>query len=213
MRRVGLLITVCLGLTLVGGCKNDGRTLRPARADQDSSISSPPPPTTGSDDPTFDDPDLTFITLPPATGGYIATAPWRDGQAIDARYTCEGINLAPALSWSAAPAGTVEVAVTLRDLDAPSFVHWVIAGLAPETIALDEATVPVGAYEASNGNGDLGYTGPCPPAGTTHTYSITVHYLGTLTGLDDGTPGAALIDLITATETASVEVTGTFGRP
>ena len=107
----------------------------------------------------------------------------------------------------------MEVAVTLRDLDAPSFVHWVIAGLAPETIALDEATVPVGAYEASNGNGDLGYTGPCPPAGTTHTYSITVHYLGTLTGLDDGTPGAALIDLITATETASVEVTGTFGRP
>jgi Raf kinase inhibitor-like YbhB/YbcL family protein len=104
------------------------------------------------------------------------------------------------------------VAVSLTDLDAPSFVHWVIAGIPPTMFALDEDTVPLEAYEAANSLGDVGYTGPCPPAGSTHRYTFTVHYLGEATGLDDGTPAASLISAISASETATAEVTGTFSR-
>lgn len=211
------MTTSFLLLMAAGGCKSDGRTLRPARADQNASVSTPAPPAT--DDPTFIDPDAansttttTAATLVPPAQMLLATAPWRNGEAIDPRYTCDGLNVAPALSWSAAPAGTVEIAITLVDLDAPLFTHWVIAGLSPTSIALDEDTVPIGAYEARNGVGDVGYTGPCPPAGTTHDYVVAVHYLEVATGLDDGSAAEDLIAAIEAAETAIADVTGTFSR-
>lgn len=217
------MTTSCLLLMAAGGCKSDGRVLRPARADQTASVSTPAPAAT--DDPTFIDPDAESsfptttgpattgpgTTVPPV-GALLATAPWRDGEEIDPRYTCDGLNVAPALSWSAAPAGTVEIAITLVDLDAPLFTHWVLAGLAPTTIALDEDTVPIGAYESLNGAGDVGYTGPCPPAGTSHDYVFAVHYLGAATGLDDGSSAEDLITAIEAAETDRADVTGTFSR-
>lgn len=211
----------CLLLLGLGGCKSDGRVLRPASPDQNASISTPSTPTTvdssfidvdvdGVDDTSA--PTSTVGTIIPPAGALEATAPWLDGSEIDPRFTCDGLNVAPALSWSAAPAGTVEIAITMVDLDAPQFAHWAIAGLAPTTIALDEATVPIGAYEALNGVGDLGYTGPCPPAGSTHNYVVSVHYLGAATGLDDGSSAEDLIIAIKAAETAIADVTGTFSR-
>lgn len=214
MRRVVLLTTIFIGLMIAAGCRDDGRTLREPKAEQDSTISATlPPGVGGTGDPTVIDPgDSLTQTIPPLVSERAATAPWRDGQPIDSRYTCEDLNLSPALAWSEAPAGTAEIAISMTDLDAPEFVHWVIAGIAPEAIALNEDTVPIGAYEATNGNGDLGYTGPCPPAGSTHSYVITVHYLGAATGLDDGTPGVDLMLAIESTQTASAEVAGTFSR-
>jgi hypothetical protein len=234
VRRVALLTTTFVLLMAAGGCRHDGRTLRPARSDQTGTVSTTPATTS----PALVDPDAADstaaalstnavsttagnaastsvaagATLPPTDSGLIATAPWRDGGAIDARYTCDGVNVAPALSWSAAPAGTVEIAITLTDLDAPDFAHWAIAALDPGTIALNEDTVPLGAYEATNGAGDIGYTGPCPPAGSEHEYRLTVHYLGSATGLDDGVSAADLLVEIEARETASADVTGTYAR-
>lgn len=225
MRRIALLTSTCLLLLMASSCRSDGRHLRPPTSDQDSTISVV---FTTENVPAFVDPDVTDDVLPDdvlpddSDGGtdtfptnvtqYVAVAPWRDGTAIDERYTCDGLNVAPALSWSAAPAGTVEIAITLTDLDAPGFAHWGIAGIPPTNIALNEDTVPLGAYEAQNGNGGLGYTGPCPPAGEPHTYAITVHYLGEATGLDDGVSVAELITVIDSSELASAEVTGTFSR-
>lgn len=230
MRRVALLTTTFLLLMAAASCRHDGRTLRPALPSQDATVSTYIATTT----PAYVDPDAvdssttalatvsttaaggpstsSGVTLPPTDAGLIATAPWRDGAAIDPRYTCDGVNVAPALSWSAAPSGTVEIAITLTDLDAPDFAHWAIAGLDPGMIALNEDTVPLGAYEAINGHGDLGYTGPCPPAGSEHEYRITVHYLGTATDLDDGVPADELLTAIADAETAAADVTGTYAR-
>lgn len=223
MRRIALLTSTCLLLLMASSCRDDGRTLRPPTSDQDATISLV---ITTENTPVFDDPNVTeFLlpeesvasiddtdTLPTTVTEYLAVAPWRDGAAIDERYTCDGLNVAPALSWSAAPVGTVEIAITLTDLDAPGFAHWGIAGIPATNIALNEDTVPLGAYEAVNGNGALGYTGPCPPAGEPHTYAITVHYLDEATGLDDGVSVAELITLIDSSALASAEVTGTFSR-
>ena len=57
-------------------------------------------------------------TLAPLVAPQTVTAPWRDGGPIDARYTCKGANVSPALSWTAAPEGTQEIAITLIDQDA-----------------------------------------------------------------------------------------------
>lgn len=206
-------------MTIVGvtGCRDDGRTLRePADDFKGVSIS-----TTSAPDPLDDAGFDTFPlndtfppddTFPPVEATDVVTAPWDDGAPIDARFTCEGLNVAPALSWTPAPLGTAEIAITLEDLDAPTFVHWIIAGIAPDTVAIEEGLVPIGAFEATNGLGDIGYTGPCPPAGAEHLYLITVHYLGVPTELLDGVPGDELYASIAAAGVATAEVTGTFSR-
>ncbi len=229
MRRVTLLCAVMLTAMISASCQHDGRNLREPRPDQNSTISTTVPATadtTGFLDPGFDDPgddsdetkgtgsglDGESSTTSGSSAGLTVTAPWRDGAQIDARHTCDGLGVAPPLSWTAAPEGTAEIAITMTDLDAPDYVHWVIAGLGPQTVAIAEDTVPVGGVEATNALGDIGYTGPCPD-GSPHTYVITVHYLGQESGLDDGDPGAGMLARIEELEIASAAVKGTFSRP
>lgn len=210
MRRIALLSAACLVVLVAGGCRHDGRTLRDPEPFQTSSIS-----TLAASTDTVDP----LETLPgDDTAGLddgadlILTAPWADGEAIDPRYTCDGTNVAPALSWDPAPAGTVEIVVTMSDLDAPDYAHWGLAGLAPDLTLLAEDTVPLGAYEVLNGAGAIGYTGPCPPAGTGHSYLFTVHFLDRPTDLADGDPSTDLFDEIMDREIAAVSVKGFFSR-
>jgi Raf kinase inhibitor-like YbhB/YbcL family protein len=148
-------------------------------------------------------------TVTPVTPAFAVTAPWRDGAPIDPRYTCKGDDLAPALSWTAAPAGTQEIAVTLIDQDF-NFDHWTMAGVAPNVTSLAENTPPEGAVAALNGSGAAGYTGPCPPAGVTHTYRITIHYLNRELLLSSGGPAADMRTAIDDATIATAQVTGTF---
>lgn len=214
MRRV-LVLSSVLGLVMVvAACRHDGRTLREPAPGQNLSISTTtigttPPP----DDLGFEDIDVTGVETLPGEDVLSVTVPWKDGAAIDPRYTCDADNVAPAMSWSTAPEGTAEIAVTLTDVDAPGFAHWVIAGIPPTYFSLAEDTVPLGAVEALNGLGDLGYTGPCPPSGSTHSYVLTVHYLGEQSGLDDGSDATDMMGRIDGITLASAEVTGTYSRP
>ena len=213
MRRVALLTLVPVLAMVAASCNDDGRVLRDAKPDQTQSISTTAAPdTVVVDDGSSDSLSLPSSTLPLSDEESTLSAPWEAGGAIDPRHTCDGDNVSPALSWSVAPEGTVEIAITMTDLDAPGFVHWAIAGIGPEQIALAEDTVPLGAYESSNGAGAVGYTGPCPPAGSTHTYRLTVHYLGAQTNLTDGVPADELLSGISVAELATAEVDGTFSR-
>ncbi|MDO8390713.1 MAG: YbhB/YbcL family Raf kinase inhibitor-like protein [Actinomycetota bacterium] len=209
MRRARLLASTLL-VVLVAGCNDDGRTLRPAEPGQEASISTVAV-TTDTTGTLIGEPDTSGGSVP--AGGLSLIAPWREGAEIDARYSCDGPNLAPALSWSTAPAGTVEIALTLTDMDAPEFVHWAIAGLADTAVSIGEETVPLGAYEGTNGTGVVGYTGPCPPSGQIHTYVMTVYYLFEPVDLSDGTPGLDLVEAIQLAALDEASVTGTFSRP
>ena len=85
-----------------------------------------------------------------------------------------------------------------------------MAGIAPDITGLAENTPPEGAVAALNGTGDPGYTGPCPPAGATHTYRITVHYLDRALLLSSGGTAVAMRAAIDDATLATAEVTGTF---
>jgi Raf kinase inhibitor-like YbhB/YbcL family protein len=197
-------------------CRNDGRTLREPRPDQTQSISTMAPVTDPAvvDGGNTDDlsASTTGATLPLSDAKYTVTAPWSDGGQIPVASTCDGTNVAPAISWSPAPEGTQEIAVTFVDSDNPGFTHWAMAGLDAGLVGLGEGEVPLGAVEATNGVGDIAYTGPCPPAGSTHTYVLTVHYLGQQTGLTDGADVGEFNSGITTAEIASATVSGSFSR-
>ena len=93
------------------------------------------------------------------------------GQAIPARYTCDGENVSPPLEWSDAPPETRSFVLIMEDPDAPSgtFRHWGlyhIAGgrtLLPEAVGAGAKTEDLGF--CVNDFGDLKYGGPCPPEG------------------------------------------------
>jgi Raf kinase inhibitor-like YbhB/YbcL family protein len=197
-------------------CNDDGRTLREPRPDQNASVSTLAPvtdPTDGVGDAVGDGLGFDSVaTTQPAPATPVLVAPFANGGPIDARYTCDGDDLSPALSWTAAPAGTVEVAVTLTDLDNPEFLHWAIAGLEPTVTTLGEGNAPEFAITSFNSGGVEGYSGPCPPAGETHTYQFTVHYLLQQTELASGGPIADLKAAIDGSTFALASVTGTYAR-
>jgi phosphatidylethanolamine-binding protein (PEBP) family uncharacterized protein len=56
----------------------------------------------------------------------VITSPaFTDGERIPEEFTCEGADVSPPLSWNGVPDGTVELALTCEDPDAPrgTFVH------------------------------------------------------------------------------------------
>jgi len=99
---------------------------------------------------------------------------------IPKKYTCDGEDVSPPLSWSNVPEGTKSFVLIVDDPDAPdpanprmTWVHWVIYNL-PATIAslpegVQEKDLPKGVLQGLNDWKKPGYGGPCPPIGK-HRY-------------------------------------------
>src|SRR6059036_1121055 len=70
----------------------------------------------------------------------LASAAFREGAVIAAKYTCDGVDVSPALTWSGAPAGTRSFALIADDPDAPAgtWVHWVLYNLPADVSELPE---------------------------------------------------------------------------
>ena len=155
----------------------------------------------------------------PATeeDGFELFTPWVAGSPIDDRYTCDGDDVSPPLSWESPPTETVQLAFSMVDEsaldDGQPFVHWVLAGVDPEEISLLEDDVPLGAVQAENSFGVTGWRGPCPPAGEpAHIYRFTMYALNQQVELADGTPADELLDYIELVSIASTDVTTTYER-
>ncbi len=110
----------------------------------------------------------------------ITSAAFEDGGAMAAKYTCEGPNISPPLTWSGVPEGARSLALIVDDPDAPdpaapkmTYVHWVLYNLPVDCGGLPEGTtsgdLPHGTLEGTNDWQRTGYGGPCPPIGR-HRY-------------------------------------------
>jgi Raf kinase inhibitor-like YbhB/YbcL family protein len=136
---------------------------------------------------------------------------------IPVRYTCDGEDMSPPLSWSGAPQGTRSFALICRDPDAPAGVwyHWALFDIAQDRHGLEERCRPGGGmHQAVNDFGQRGYGGPCPPHGHGRhhyhftLYALSVEYL-------DVAPGAHCRDVEAAARAhalATAELTGLYGR-
>jgi len=99
------------------------------------------------------------------------------GAQIPRRYSCEGENINPELSWQNVPPGTKAFVLTVHDPDAPragGYTHWVLYNIPAQSHQITE-NVPrqqsikgIG-LQGKNDSGTVGYTGPCPPSGR-HSY-------------------------------------------
>jgi Raf kinase inhibitor-like YbhB/YbcL family protein len=202
-------------LPLVAGCggSDEGRTLQAPSPDQTTTTTlaaaTSETVTTGVDAGSATGDGAAATQLPEAMA--LTSPTIVEGGEIPAANTCRGADVSPALQWTPAPVGTVELAVVVRDLDAGGFVHWVIAGMSPTTGGLAEATAPTGAVEATNEFGRPGWAGPCPPEGT-HTYDIRVYALSQPSGVTAGQPGAEAAIQVEATPAVMSAVLSGWAR-
>ena len=126
------------------------------------------------------------------------TAPFTEGASVSPPFVCGDAKESPSLTWANVPAGTVSLALILTDEDAPDFTHWVVANISPSLTGLAPGTLPSDAIQAKNSKGAIGFTGPCPPEGTTHQYSITLYALDQMLEFANGDSGAAMSEAISA---------------
>ncbi len=145
----------------------------------------------------------------------IKSASFEEGGMIPSKYTCDGEDISPPLSWTPPPKGTKGLALICDDPDAPmgTWVHWLLFNLPPEVTGLSENIPPekvlkIGAKQGRNDFGKIGYGGPCPPRGT-HKYHFKLYALDSEIDLE---PGATKDDLIKAMEGHILAETQLIGR-
>jgi Raf kinase inhibitor-like YbhB/YbcL family protein len=152
----------------------------------------------------------------------ITSSAFGNGEAIPARYTCDGQNVSPPLQWSGVPPTSKSLVLIVDDPDAPdpqapkmTWVHWLLYNLPPSSNSLVEgitaAQLPAGSREGKNDWKRLGYGGPCPPIGR-HRYYHKIFALDvTLPDLKQPTK-AALEKAMEGHIVGRGEVIGTYQR-
>jgi Raf kinase inhibitor-like YbhB/YbcL family protein len=144
----------------------------------------------------------------------LTSTAFNEGAAIPRKFSCDGDNVSPPLNWEGAPDDTASLALIVDDPDARGFVHWVVYNMtASQSGGLPEgfSSSPDAPPQGTNGRGQVGWTGPCPPSGT-HHYNFTLLALD-LSIDQGGAPKAD--DVRRAAEghiLAQAVLTGTFKR-
>ncbi len=143
-------------------------------------------------------------------------------QEIGAKYTCEGQDISPPLSWTGVPAEAKSLALICDDPDAPdpaaprmTWVHWVLYNMPATTRGLPEAVrsadLPAGTAEGTNDWHRTGYGGPCPPMGR-HRYFFKVYALDTVLPNLDRPTKAKLEQAMQGHILGQAELIGTYQK-
>lgn len=146
-----------------------------------------------------------------------------DDGTIPVRFSGEGENVSPPLSWSGVPAETKELVLICEDPDAPMakpYLHWIMSGIEPQVSYLPEGLSKErepselhGAVQGDNGSRQAGYTGPIPPKGHgTHHYHFELFALDHPLDAKDAPDRDALMKSMCGHVLAYGEVVGTYER-
>lgn len=141
---------------------------------------------------------------------------------IPRRYTCEGEDVSPPLSWTDPPAAAKSFALIVDDPDAPdpeapklTWTHWVLYNLPPECRGLEEAVAPAklpsGTGQGQNDWKRTGYGGPCPPIGR-HRYFHRLYALDRTLEYSNPPTRSQLLKAMEGHILAGAELVGTYRK-
>lgn len=137
----------------------------------------------------------------------VTSSAFEEGGMIPPRYTCDGEDISPPLSWSGSPDAARAFALVVDDPDARGFVHWAVADL--EATELTEGATE--GVAGRNSFGREGYGGPCPPSGS-HRYVFTVFALSEPLALAPGFSAEELRAAMDGKVLASGSLTASYRR-
>ena len=152
----------------------------------------------------------------------IESPAFEQNTTIPQRFTGDGGDISPALTWSGVPENARELALICDDPDAPTpepWVHWVIykipataTGL-PENVAKTESPpARAGALPGAISWGRPGYGGPAPPRGPVHHYHFKLYALDTIMDVRPGLDKRHLLSAMEGHIIAQGELIGTYRR-
>jgi Raf kinase inhibitor-like YbhB/YbcL family protein len=155
----------------------------------------------------------------------VTSTAFTEGQPIPKKYTGEGQDVSPAISWSGVPAGTKELALICDDPDAPTdepWVHWVIYKIPASLTGLPEGLPRearskniAGALQGRNSwpKDNVGYRGPMPPVGHgPHHYYFRVYALDAPLTVEPGLDKRTLLEQIEGHVLDEGVLMGTYQR-
>lgn len=133
-------------------------------------------------------------------------------QQIPSKYTCDGENINPPLTFSDIPEGAKSLALINDDPDAPvgTWIHWTVWNIPPQTKEVKENGKPEG-VEGTTSFGKPGYGGPCPPSGT-HRYFFKLYALDTILELNTSATKQDLEEAMAGHILAQGELIGLYAR-
>ncbi len=148
----------------------------------------------------------------------LISAAFSEGAMIPTRYTCDGEDVSPPLSWTELPPETGSFALICEDPDAPvgTWDHWVLFNIPASATGLPEAvpataTLDDGSVHGNNSWGRLGYGGPCPPGGT-HRYIFSLFALDIKLDLKSGATKSGLLKAMEGHILARTRLMGKYRR-
>jgi len=138
--------------------------------------------------------------------------------SFPANHTCDGSDASPRIKVDGF--SSASLALILEDPDAPSgtFYHWLIWNIPPVDVIdgglAKNATIdePFSAVQGKNSFGEIGYDGPCPPAGKAHRYFFRAYGLDEMLDLAPGSPVEDLKSAMQGHILQEGEVMATYGR-
>ena len=230
-RLMGALIwTVLLVALFAAGCSSDDdgeADTAPAAAasDQVSGVAVPTPEPADSGQAAQQQVEASIVFTSPA---------FDEIKRIPKKHTCTEIsanvpNISPPLAWDAIPDGTVSLALIMdsREVEGAERVHWVMWNMPPTRTGLEEGVehseeLADGTVQGTNGAGEIGYLGPCPPVIITGSggqgggqkkreiekYYLKIYALDTMLELPSSTTKADLLKAIDGHVVAVGELVG-----
>ncbi len=148
----------------------------------------------------------------------ITSPAFGNNRRIPQKYTCDGSDISPPLTFPGIPEGTRSLALVCDDHDAPvgAWVHWVLFNIPPETTGLPEGvssarTLPDGSVGGGNSWGKTGYGGPCPPKGT-HRYVFRLYALDDMLDLPPDSSKQAVLAAMKGRILGEARLTGRYSK-
>jgi len=149
----------------------------------------------------------------------ISSPSFSNGGDIAKKFTCDGADMSPQLTWSDPPAGTKSLTLLADDPDAPvgNWNHWVLWNLPAESRELAEnvaksGQLPDGSRQGPNDFRKTGYNGPCPPPGKPHRYYFKIFALDAKLDLKGSAGKRELEAAMKGHILAQAEWMGRYGR-
>ncbi|MFA6923175.1 MAG: YbhB/YbcL family Raf kinase inhibitor-like protein [Bacteroidales bacterium] len=143
---------------------------------------------------------------------------FNDGEMMPAKFSCDGENVSPPLSWDSVPEKAKTFAIICDDPDAPmkTWVHWVIFNIPSNVKELKEgmkkdAVLGNKIIQGTTDFGKSGYGGPCPPGGT-HRYFFKIYALDCEMNLKAATTKEQLLKAMEGHILAQGELIGKYKR-
>ncbi len=138
---------------------------------------------------------------------------FENNQPIPSKYTCDGTDVNPPLTFSDIPYGTKSLVLIVDDPDSPSkdFTHWIVFNIEPYSTGFPENYTSSNITLGKNDFGKSAYGGPCPNTGE-HRYVFKLYALNTILLLQEGASKAEVLSNIQGYVIEQAELIGLYKR-